>query len=213
MTKLNVSSKIILGNNNDIDKSAILGYKPNRKITSDKLIIGKGATVRTGTVIYLGSIIGKNLETGNNVVIREENSIGNNFNIWNNSTVDYGCKIGNNVKIHCNSYIAQFTSIEDDCFLGPGVILANDIHPGCEFFRECMRGPTIKKGAQIGAGSIILPFIVIGEKALIGAGSVVTKDIPAESVAYGNPAKVIGSIYDLKCITKITDRPYKKKNG
>lgn len=213
MVKLQVSSKVVLGNNSNIDKSAILGYKPNRKIKSDKLIIGKGARVRSGTVIYLGSIIGNNLETGHNAVIREENSIGNNFNIWNNSTLDYGCKIGNNVKIHCNCYIAQFTYIEDDCFLGPGVIIANDIHPGCEFFKKCMHGPTIKKGAQIGVASVILPFVIIGEKALIGAGSIVTKDIPAESVAYGNPAKVIGSIYDLKCIKKITDRPYKKKDG
>lgn len=202
-----------LGNNCNIDKSAVLGYKPNRKIANDKLIIGNKAIVRTGTVIYLGSVIGNNFETGHNVVIREENTIGNNLNIWNNSTIDYGCKIGSNVKIHCNCYIAQFTSIEEGVFIAPGVIVTNDIHPGCEFFRKCMHGPAIKKGAQIGAGSIIFPFITIGEKALIGAGSVVTKDIPAESVAYGNPAKVIGSIYDLKCINKITDRPYKKKNG
>ncbi|MBL7151976.1 MAG: N-acetyltransferase [Candidatus Omnitrophica bacterium] len=204
---------IKLGTNCNIDKSAVLGYKPDRKIASDKLIIGSKAIVRTGTIVYLGSIIGNNFETGHNVVVREENNIGDNLNIWNNSTVDYGCKIGDNVKIHCNCYLAQFTTIEDGVFIAPGAMITNDIHPGCRFFRKCMRGPLIKKGARIGAGSVILPFITIGERALIGSGSVVTKDIPAESVAYGNPAKVRGSIYDLKCITKITDRPYKKKNG
>lgn len=204
---------IKLGKNSDIDKSAVLGYGPDRKISGDKLIIGEKAIVRAGSIIYLGSVIGNNFETGHNVVVREENKIGDNLNIWNNSTIDYGCTIGNNVKIHCNCYLAQFTIIEDGVFLAPGVMITNDIHPGCRFFRECMRGPLIKKGAQIGAGSVILPFITIGERALIGAGSVVTKDIPAGSVAYGNPAKVRGSIYDLKCITKITDRPYKKKNG
>lgn len=210
MAKIRISKKVTLGPGHNIDPDAILGYRPNRAIASDRLVIGKAACVRSGTIIYLGSTIGRNLETGHNTVIREENHIGNYFSIWNSATVDYGCKIGNNVKIHCNSYIAQFTVIEDDCFLAPGVIIANDIHPGCAFHKKCMRGPLIKKGAQIGVNSTILPFIVIGEKALIGAGSVVTKDIPAGAIAYGNPARVMGSVYDLKCTTKITDRPYKK---
>lgn len=211
MAKMHISSKVILGPDYNIDTNAILGYKPSRKIANDRLVIGRKARIRSGTIIYLGSVIGNNLETGHNIVIREENSMGHDFSIWNNSTVDYGCKIGHNVKIHCNVYIAQFTTIEGDVFIAPGVIVANDIHPGCKFSKECMRGPVIKKGAQIGVNSTILPFIVIGEKTLIGAGSVVTKDIPAETFAYGNPAKIIGSIYDLKCITKLSDRPYKKE--
>ncbi|MDD4979705.1 MAG: acyltransferase [Candidatus Omnitrophica bacterium] len=212
MSKIHISSKVILGSGHKIDRGAILGYRLNRRIPEDdRLVIGKRATVRSGTVIYLGSVIGNNLETGHNAVIREQNRIGDNFSIWNNSTVDYGCKIGHNVKIHCNCYIAQFTTIEDDCFFAPGVIIANDIHPGCKFHKQCMRGPLIKKGVQIGVNSTILPFIVIGERALIGAGSVVTKDIPAGAIVYGNPAKVKGSIYGLKCISKITDRPYRKE--
>jgi acetyltransferase-like isoleucine patch superfamily enzyme len=212
LAKLKLDFRVVLKGGCDIDKSAILGYKPDRKILKDELMIGMKARIRAGTVIYLGSTIGNNLETGHNTVIREENIIGNNFSVWNNSTVDYGCNIGNNVKIHCNCYIAQFSRLEDNVFLAPGVILANDIHPDCAFSKKCMRGPTIKRGAQIGVNSTILPFVVIGENALVGSGSVVTKDIPAEAVAYGNPARVIGSIYDLKCIKGFTDKPYKKKN-
>lgn len=210
MEKLIAPAKVILGKGHNVDKSVILGYKPDRKTANDKLVFGVRARIRTNCVIYLGSSFGDNFQTGHNVVIREENIIGDNFNIWNNSTVDYGCRIGNNVKIHCNCYIAQFTEIEDDCFLSPGVIIANDIHPGCRYSKKCMKGPVIRKGAQIGVNSTILPYVVIGKSSLIGAGSVVTKDIPDKSVAYGSPARVVGSIYDLECLKQITKSPYSR---
>jgi acetyltransferase-like isoleucine patch superfamily enzyme len=201
--------KVLLGKNCNIDKSSKLGIIPDR-IKSKKIIlkIGDNAVIRSGTIIYAGTEIGKNLETGHNVIIREENKIGDNFKIWSNSIIDYGCKIGNNVKIHSSCYIAQYTIIEDDVFLAPGVMVANDIHPGCKFSKKCMKGPTIKTGTKIGVNTTILPFITIGKNCLIGAGSVVTKDIPDNSVAYGNPAEVKKNIKELKCITKITDKPY-----
>lgn len=169
-----------------IDKTAIVGYKTSRSIKDRKLSIGKEAKIRSGTVIYEGSKIGDNLETGHNAVIREENVIGDNLSIWSNSVIDYGCKIGNNVKIHCNCYIAQSTIIEDDVFIAPGVMVANDRYPVTKNFE----GPVIKRGAKIGINVTILPGVTIGENALIGGGAVVTKDIPANAVAYGNPAEV-----------------------
>jgi len=205
-----LTEEVVIGEGHRIDRGVLLGYPVERKIRSKALAIGKRARIRSGSVIYQGSKIGDNLETGHNVVIREENEIGNDFKIWNNSVVDYGCKIGNRVKIHSGVYIAQFTVIEDDVFLAPGVMVANDIHPGCRLSAKCMRGPTIKKGAQIGVNVTLLPFIKVGENSLIGAGSVVTKDVPPESVVYGNPAKIVKSIYDLRCVTGLMDRPYKR---
>lgn len=199
---------IIIGENHQIGDGVIIGHEPTRRIQDVQLIIGKNAKIRAGTVIYKGVKIGDGLETGHGVIIREENIIGHNFKIWNNSTIDYGCNIGNDVKIHCNVYVSQFTVIEDDCILAPGVLLANDPHPGCQFYKECMKGPIIKRGAKIGIGVIILPFVTIGEESLIGAGSVVTKDIPPRTVAYGNPAKIIKSIDELRCSKGIIERPY-----
>jgi acetyltransferase-like isoleucine patch superfamily enzyme len=196
-----------LGKDAIIEEAVMLGYLPSRGVVGI-LTIGPGAHIRTGSVIYGGSRIGSNLETGHNVIIREENNIGDNFRIWNNSVVDYGCTIGSNVKVHNKVYISQYTVIEDDVFVGPGVTMANDIHPGCPDALKCMRGPCINKGAQIGINCCIMPRVVIGEHSVIGAGSVVTRDIPPGVVAYGNPAQVICDIADIKCTTGLRDKPY-----
>jgi len=196
---------VILGDGYEIDPGVILGYLTGRRIADVTLKIGPGARIRSGTVIYAGSTIGAGLETGHNVVIREENAIGDNLRIWNNSTIDYGCVIGNGVKIHCNVYVAQFTTLEDEVFLAPGVAIVNDPHPLCGL---CMRGPTIKRGARIGVNATLLSHITIGEGALIGAGSVVTDDVPAHSVAYGNPARPVKSVDELDCPFGLVEHPY-----
>jgi len=203
--QLELVDSVRLGEGHDVDPDVILGYLTGRRIDTVALTIGPGARIRSGTVIYAGSTIGAGLQTGHNVVIREENTIGDDLSIWNNSTIDYGCSIGNGVKIHCNVYVAQFTTIEDDVFLAPGVTVANDPHPVCGL---CMRGPTIKRGARIGVNVTLLSHITIGEGALIGAGSVVTHDIPAFTVAYGNPARPIRSVEALPCPFDLVEHPY-----
>lgn len=196
-----------LGAGCTIDASAIVGYRPGRGDRDGPTRIGGGARIRSGTVIYGAVTIGDGFETGHNVVVREENTIGSHCCIWNSSTIDYGCVIGNGVKIHCNVYVAQYTTIEDEAFLAPGVTIANDPHPLCT---KCMQGPTIKRGARIGVGAILLPHIVIGEHALIGSGSVVTADVPPGMLAVGSPARIVGPVDSLECPFGIVI-PY--KNG
>ena len=200
--------EVLLGAGYHLDPNVIVGYRTGRRIGDHTLRIGANALIRSGSILYGGSTIGAGLQTGHNVVIREENAIGDNFALWNNSTIDYGCRIGHNVKIHANAYIAQFTIIEDDVFMAPGVTIANDIHPGCAFSAQCMRGPTIKRGAQIGVNVTLLPFITIGEGAVIGSGTVVTRDVPPRAVVAGNPGRVIKQAHELRCVTGLTDRPY-----
>lgn len=187
---------VILGDGANIDSCVHLAYRGGRSIELAPMRIGMNARIRTGTAIYTNTAIGDYLETGHNTVIREENVIGDHFSIWNNSVVDYGCKIGSNVRLHSNVYIAQLTTIEDDVFVAPGVSTANDPHPLC---KKCMKGPTLKKSCRIGANATILAHVTIGEGALIGAGSVVTRDIPAYSVAYGHPARPRKHVDELIC--------------
>lgn len=175
-----------IGAGHHIDPGVLLGYITGRRIELSPTVIGVDAFIRSGTVIYAAVRIGDGLQTGHNVVIREQNTIGHRLNIWNNSAIDYGCTIGDNVKIHNNVYICQYTVIEDDVFIGPGVMTANDRYP---VNYDGLEGPTIKRGARIGANVTLLPGVTIGEGALIGSGSVVTRDIPPGAVAYGSPAR------------------------
>ena len=202
---IKTKNKVHIGNNYYADPDVIVGYMPGRKIENLTLQLGENFYLRTGTVIYAGSRIGKNLQTGHNVIIREQNTIGDNLKIWNNSVIDYGCIIGKRVRIHNNVYIAQNTTIEDDVFLSPGVMIANDPHPICTL---CMKGPTIKKGARIGVNVTLMSHITIGEFALVGAGSTVIKDVPPKTVVVGNPARVIKQVDELNCPYNIVEHPY-----
>jgi acetyltransferase-like isoleucine patch superfamily enzyme len=202
------AGSIQMGDLLELGPYVLIGQRPRRSVPDLKLVIGEGARLASGTIIYLGSTIGARLQTGHHVVIREQNALGDDVSVWSNTVIDYGCQIGSQVKIHTNVYIAQFSTLEDEVFVAPGVSFANDIHPGCPMSGPCMRGPTVKKGAQLGANVTVLPYVVIGEHALIGAGSVVTHDIPAYAVAYGNPARVMGTIDQLTCSKGFLERPY-----
>ena len=151
-------------------------------------------------MLYDGTTIGLRLQTGHGVVIREGCEIGADVCVWSNTVIDYGCRIGDRVKIHCNCYLAQYTELENDVFLAPGVTIANDLYPGDDRSAQLMTGPRIGAGAQIGVNVTILPFVRIGAGALIGAGSVVTRDIPAGVVAFGNPAVAHRAVTELPAI-------------
>jgi acetyltransferase-like isoleucine patch superfamily enzyme len=180
----------------DADPGVLVGYGSDRSESSE-LVLGRDARLRSGTVVYAGSRIGDRLQTGHHVVIREQCELGDDVSVWSNTVVDYSCRIGDRVKIHSNCYIAQYTEIGADAFLAPGVTIANDLYPGQEASREVMSGPSIGAGAQIGVNVTILPFVRIGDGCLVGAGSVVTRDLPAGTVAFGNPAVVRGRVADL----------------
>ena len=185
-------AKIKIGEGAEIDEGVILGYPSGRIREGGELILGSGAKIRSGSIVYQKTVIGNHFETGHHVVVREENQIGDDVSIWTNTVIDYGCRIGNHVKIHTNCYVAQFTVIEDDVFIAPGTIFANDKYP----VSSRLEGPVIKRGARIGVNVTLLPGVTVGEGALVGAGSVVTKDVPPRSVVVGNPARVIRTIQE-----------------
>jgi acetyltransferase-like isoleucine patch superfamily enzyme len=189
-------SNVVVGRGLVADADVVLGYVPSRT-DAGALLLGDDARLRSGTVIYSGSEIGARFQTGHNVVVREGTRIGDDVSIWSNAVVDYGCVLGDRVKVHCNCYVAQYTELEDDVFLAPGVTIANDLYPGHPESAGAMAGPRIRARAQIGVNVTILPYVTIGTEAIIGAGSVVTRDIPEGVVAYGNPAAATRRVSEL----------------
>ena len=122
-------------------------------------------------------------------VILENASVGKNCNINCNVFIENDVKIGDNVTIKPGVQIWDGITIEDDVFIGPNVTFTNDLFPRSKKHPEKFEKTLIKKGASIGANATMLAGITIGENALIGAGTVVTKDVPANEIWMGNPAK------------------------
>jgi acetyltransferase-like isoleucine patch superfamily enzyme len=173
------------------DDGVLVGYPAERGLPGP-LYLGPGAVLRSGTVLYTGSRIGRRLSTGHGVVVREECEIGDDVSIWSGSVVDYGCRLGAGVKVHANCYVAQYSELEEGAFLAPGVSFANDVLPGHPVSADLMLGPSIGAGAQLGVNVTVLPFVRIGAGCVVGAGSVVTRDLPDGTLAFGNPARVTG---------------------
>lgn len=143
----------------------------------------------------------KNTTIGENTKIYDEElsnirgaTIGSNCVIHSHVWFGEGVKIGNNVKVQAMSFIPEGVIIEDDVFIGPRVTFTNDKYPevskdrGEEKWKPLIT--IVRKGASIGAGAVILPGIIIGENSRIGAGAVVTKNVPDNVVVCGNPAQI-----------------------
>lgn len=146
--------------------------------------------------------IGKGTKVWNYVQIRENAQIGENCVISKGVYIDFDVKIGNNVKIQNGVDVYHGVTVEDGVFLGPHVCFTNDKNPRAIDGNGNLKGNDdwevgkilIKKGASIGAASVILPNVTIGEYALVGAGSVVTKDVPDFALIFGNPARIQGKV-------------------
>ncbi len=198
-----------LGHNAIIQDYVIIGVPPKGFEPGEiETVIGDAAVIRSHTVIYAGNVIGAHFQTGHNVMIREHNVIGDKVSIGTHSIIEHHVKIGNKVRIHSQAFVPEFSILEDGCWIGPNVVLTNAYHPLCPKAKDCLKGATVKIGAKIGANSTLLPDIVIGEYSLVGAGAIVTRDVPAYKVVAGCPAKVIKDVRELKCPYNLIEKPY-----
>jgi acetyltransferase-like isoleucine patch superfamily enzyme len=198
-----------LGEDVEVGDFAIVGIPPRGKAEGElPTVIGDGAVIRSHTVIYAGNVIGRGFQTGHSAMIREDNEIGDDVSVGTGSVVEHHVIIASKVRIHSQAFVPEYSVLEEGAWVGPNVVLTNAPHPLCPRAKECLKGPTLKRGAKIGANSTVLPFLTIGENALVGAGSVVVSDVPAGAVVAGNPARVIKSIDQLTCPVGLIDTPY-----
>ncbi|MFC1729986.1 acyltransferase [candidate division KSB1 bacterium] len=199
MQENKIYENVEIGKNASIGEFVVIGVPPRGKKPGElKTIIGDNAVIRSGTVIYAGNNIGNNFQTGHNVLLREDNEIGDNVSIGSHSVVEHHVKIHEKVRIHSQAFIPEFTVLEKQAWIGPGVVITNAPFPASPRAKEFLKGVTVKEKAKIGANSTILPGIKIGKNALVGAGSVVTKDVADGKVYAGNPAKEIKDVSELK---------------
>ena len=124
-------------------------------------------------------------------------TIGEDCNICSHCFIENDVRIGNRVTVKCGVQLWDGVELEDDVFIGANVSFTNDLFPRSKQHDKPVLKTVIKRGATIGAGSTILPGITIGEKALIGAGSVVTKSVPEREIWYGNPARFVRKVDDI----------------
>ena len=148
------------------------------------------------------AVIGPGTRVWHQAQVREGACIGSNCIVGKGAYVDLDVTIGRNVKIQNGVYVYHGVTVEDGVFLGPGVILTNDklpraINPDGTLKTDAdweVSPILIRRGASIGAGAVVLPGVTVGEFAMVGAGAVITRDVPAHGLVYGNPARLQGYV-------------------
>ena len=169
-----------------------------REPSQDRLTIGAHGTIRSHTDVYAGSQIGSRVQTGHGVLIRENTRIGDDCSIGSGSVVEFAVNIGDRVRLHSQCFVPEYSILEDDCWLGPRVVITNARFPASRRAKDTLQGVRICRFAKVGANATLLPGVVIGRGALVGAGAVVTRDVPADTVVVGNPARPVGRVSELQ---------------
>ncbi len=174
-----------IGGHAQIDPNVTLGYR--HEGSSEPLRIGDYAVIRMGSIIYSDTTIGDRFQCGHQVLIRAEVSIGNRCVVHHKCTLEGRLRLGNGVKIMAHVYLPSTTEIGDMVFIGPNTTFLNDRYP----MRRAapVEGPRIEDHVSIGGGVTVCPGVRIGRNSVIGAGAVVAKDVPPDTLAYGVPAR------------------------
>ena len=189
----------VLGDGVKVLEYAVVGKQPSLSPRStakrdplEPAEIGDGTIVSTGAVVFAGTKVGARVILGDQSCVRERVVVGDDVVIGRGSLVENDTTIGAMTKIQAEAYITAYSTLEEHVFIAPCVVTTNDDFMGrTERRKALVKGPTIRRGARIGGGAILLPGVEIGEEAFVGAGAVVTKPVEPRMLVVGNPARVM----------------------
>lgn len=193
-----VYDNVTIGDNSYIGPYVILGEPSANAYHSEHhktkaTIIGKNAIIRAHTTIYEDVVIGDFFQSGHYAIIREESVIGDHTSFGSCSELPGKSKIGNYVRIHSKVMLSEYNQIDDFVWIFPFVVITNSKHPP----HGNLMGCHIHEFAQIFSHAVLLPGLTVGRDAIIGAGALVTKDVPEGRLVIGNPAKDIKAVKDI----------------
>jgi acetyltransferase-like isoleucine patch superfamily enzyme len=192
----------VLGEGVKVLENAVVGKQPTLSPRSTAkreplppAVLGAGTIVSTGAIVFAGTTIGARVILGDQSCVRERVTVGDDVVLGRGSLIENDTTVGARTKIQAEAYVTAYTTVEEDVFIAPCVVTTNDNFMGrTERRHELVQGPTIRRGARIGGGAILCPGIEVGEEAFVGAGAVVTKDVPPRKVVVGTPARVLRDV-------------------
>jgi acetyltransferase-like isoleucine patch superfamily enzyme len=193
-----IYDNVVIGDNTIIANDCIIGEPTNDYYFKENYenpitLIGNDSLIRSHTIIYSGSTFADGFSCGHRVTIRENTKFGSNCRVGTLSDIQGHSTFGNYCWLHSNVHIGQQSTIGNFVFIYPYVVFTNDPTPPS----NTCKGPSVGDYSQIAVGSILLPGVSIGKHCLIGAGSVVGKNISDEMLALGNPAKEIKNVKEI----------------
>ena len=194
----------VLGDGVRVLEHAVVGKQPALSTRSTArreplapTVVGDGTVISTGAIVFAGSTLGARVIVGDQSCVRERVTVADDVVIGRGALVENDTSIGARTRIQADAYVTAYSTLEEDVFVAPCVVTTNDNFMGrTERRLELMRGPTIRRGARVGGGAILCPGIEVGEEAFVGAGAVVTRDVPARTVVVGSPARVLRDVPD-----------------
>jgi acetyltransferase-like isoleucine patch superfamily enzyme len=192
----------VVGEGCRILDNAVVGKQPSlgRRSTAKReplppAVLGPGTVVSTGAIVFAGTTLGGGVIVGDQACIRERVTIGDDVVVGRGTLVENDTTIGARTRIQAMAYVTAYTTVEEDVFIAPCVQTTNDNFMGrTEKRLALMKGPTIRRRARVGGGAVLCPGVEIGEEAFVGAGAVVTRDVPPRTVVVGNPARVLREV-------------------
>jgi acetyltransferase-like isoleucine patch superfamily enzyme len=192
----------VIGDGCKIGDNAVVGKPPSLSPRSTAkreelppLELGPGTIVSTGAIVFAGTKLGARVIVGDGARVRERCVIGDDVVIGSGSLIENDTTVGSLTKIQAEAYITAYSTLEEEVFIAPCVVTTNDNFMGrTEKRHELIKGPTIRRRARVGGGAVLCPGVEIGEEAFVGAGAVVTRDVPPRAVVVGNPARVLRDV-------------------